>query len=85
MASFGFSLGGINASGQVPDIPGLPSLIDQDTPDDIKNAVRTGFNGRKYQLAFSDEFNREGRTFFPGDDPFVSETCESISLPFLTI
>jgi beta-glucanase (GH16 family) len=65
-------MGHVNASGQVPDIPNLPSLIDSDTPDEIKNSVRTGFNGRDYQLVFSDEFNTDGRTFYPGDDPFVS-------------
>lgn len=65
-------MGHVNASGQVPDIPNLPSLIDNDTPDEIKNSIRTGFNGRDYQLVFSDEFNTDGRTFFPGDDPFVS-------------
>lgn len=70
--NWGWNMGHVNASGQVPDIPNLPSLIDNDTPDEIKNSVRTGFNGRDYQLVFSDEFNTDGRTFFPGDDPFVS-------------
>lgn len=65
-------MGGTNASGQIPDIPNLPSLIDADTPDDIKTQTRTGFNGKQYQLVFSDEFNVDGRTFFPGDDPYVS-------------
>ena len=73
-------MGGVNASGQVPDIPNLPSLIDNDTPDEIKNSVRTGFNGRDYQLVFSDEFNTDGRTFFPGDDPFVSSQFTPTSL-----
>ena len=70
-------MGHVNASGQVPDIPNLPSLIDMDTPAEIRNSIRTGFNGRDYQLVFSDEFNTDGRTFYPGDDPFVSEisTC----------
>jgi hypothetical protein len=65
-------MGHVNASGQVPDIPNLPSLIDMDTPTEIRNSIRTGFNGRDYQLVFSDEFNTDGRTFYPGDDPFVS-------------
>lgn len=64
-------MGGVNASGQVPDIPNLPSLVDNDTPDDIRNSLRTGFNGKDYQLVFSDEFNIDDRTFWPGDDPFV--------------
>jgi beta-glucanase (GH16 family) len=46
----------------------LPSLIDKDTPDDAR--TRTGFDGQKYNLVFSDEFEVEGRTFYPGDDPF---------------
>lgn len=32
--------------------------------------ARTGFDGKAYQLVFSDEFNQDGRTFYPGDDPF---------------
>lgn len=64
----GFNLGGINGSGQVPDLPGLPRLIDHETP---QNAwVKTGVNGETYNLVFSDEFNTDGRTFFPGDDPY---------------
>ncbi|KAI5481391.1 glycoside hydrolase family 16 protein [Pseudohyphozyma bogoriensis] len=63
-----YGLGGINASGQVPNIPGLPSLIDGDTPETAY--TRTGFDGKKYVLMFSDEFNNDGRTFWPGDDPF---------------
>ncbi|KAH9808976.1 family 16 glycoside hydrolase [Melampsora americana] len=64
----GWNLGGINGTGQVPDIPGLPQLIDATTPDNAK--TRTGFDGQKYNLVFSDEFNTDGRTFWPGDDPF---------------
>lgn len=64
----GWNLGGINGTGQVPDIPGLPGLIDATTPDNAKS--RTGFDGEKYNLVFSDEFNTDGRTFWPGDDPF---------------
>ncbi|KAF5369541.1 hypothetical protein D9758_002593 [Tetrapyrgos nigripes] len=64
----GFNLGGINGSGQIPDLPGLPSLIDSDTPTSAY--TRTGDDGKKYNLVFSDEFNTPGRTFYPGDDPF---------------
>lgn len=66
--SIGWNLGGINGTGQVPDIPNLPKLIDLTTPDSVK--TRTGFDGQKYNLVFSDEFNTDGRTFWPGDDPF---------------
>lgn len=62
------NLGGTNATGQIPSLPDLPSLIDPDTPQDVR--TRTGFDGKKYSLVFSDEFNVDGRTFYPGDDPF---------------
>ncbi|KAF8895468.1 glycoside hydrolase family 16 protein [Infundibulicybe gibba] len=64
----GFNLGGINGTGQIPDLPGLPKLIDPDTPTSAY--TRTGTDGKKYALAFSDEFNTDGRTFYPGEDPF---------------
>lgn len=64
----GWNLGGINGSGQVPAIKGLPTLIDEETPQDAR--TRTGFDGEKYNLVFSDEFNTDGRTFWPGDDPW---------------
>ncbi|GAA5954848.1 hypothetical protein JCM3765_007791 [Sporobolomyces pararoseus] len=57
-----------NATGQVPMIPGLPGLIDKDTPQEAY--TRVGFDGETYNLVFSDEFEQEGRTFWPGDDPF---------------
>lgn len=60
---------GVNGTGQIADLPGLISgLIDPDTPESVK--TRTGFDGKKYELVFSDEFNVDGRTFYPGDDPF---------------
>ena len=43
-------------------------MIDNDTPEDVK--TRTGWDGEDYVLVFSDEFNTDGRTFYPGDDPF---------------
>ena len=42
----------------------MPELIDKDTPNDAK--TRTGFDGQQYDLVFSDEFNVEGRSFYPG-------------------
>ncbi|KAM0753117.1 family 16 glycoside hydrolase [Meredithblackwellia eburnea MCA 4105] len=63
----GWNLGGINGSGQVPNT-GLPNLIDSDTPQSAY--TRTGFDGKTYNLVFSDEFNTDGRTFWPGDDPW---------------
>ncbi|KAF2744401.1 glycoside hydrolase family 16 protein [Sporormia fimetaria CBS 119925] len=43
-------------------------LIDPDTP---KSAMKMkGEFGDEYELVFSDEFNQNNRTFFPGDDPY---------------
>ncbi|CAB16237.1 Glucosidase [Schizosaccharomyces pombe] len=44
------------------------NLIDKDTPSTAYH--RTGYNGRKYNLVFSDEFNKEGRSFYSGNDQF---------------
>jgi hypothetical protein len=63
----GFNLGGINGTGQIPDL-NIPSLIDADTPSSAY--TRTGNDGEKYNLVFSDEFETEGRSFYPGDDPY---------------
>lgn len=64
----GFNLGGINSTGQVPNMPNMPTLIDLDTPDSVK--TRTGTDGKQYNLVFSDEFEKDNRTFYPGDDPY---------------
>lgn len=32
--------------------------------------TRTSADGSKQVLVFSDEFNKDGRTFYDGDDPF---------------
>jgi hypothetical protein len=77
----GFNLGGINATGQVPKMPDFASLIDKDTPTNVMS--RTGFDGMQYELVFSDEFNVDGRTFYPGDDPFweaVDLHCELVNV-----
>ncbi|CCM00674.1 uncharacterized protein FIBRA_02713 [Fibroporia radiculosa] len=61
--------GGINGSGQVPQIPGSVGLIDADTPRSAY--TKPSWNGREEMtLVFSDEFNTPGRTFWPGDDPY---------------
>ena len=64
----GYNLGGINGTGQIPDM-GLFSLIDPDTPESAytHESLETGDS---WDLVFSDEFNRDGRTFYSGDDPF---------------
>lgn len=56
-----------NSTGQVPQIQNLPSMVDKDTPTSVY--TRTGYDGEDYELVFSDEFNTDGRTFWPGDDP----------------
>lgn len=56
-----------NSTGQVPEIQNLPSMVDKDTPTSVY--TRTGYDGEEYELVFSDEFNTDGRTFWPGDDP----------------
>ncbi|KAK2466052.1 hypothetical protein APHAL10511_001694 [Amanita phalloides] len=64
----GFNLGGINGSGQVPFI-GNFGMIDLETPKSVY--TRPGYtDGSEYVLVFSDEFNTDGRTFYPGDDPY---------------
>lgn len=65
----GFNLGGINATGQIPDLPGNYGLIDKDTPREAYTKT-TYLNEETWELVFSDEFNQDGRTFYPGDDPY---------------
>ena len=43
-------------------------LIDPDTPYSAK--VRKGVSGEELVLVFSDEFDAQNRTFYPGDDPY---------------
>ncbi|GAB7354648.1 hypothetical protein MBLNU459_g5079t1 [Dothideomycetes sp. NU459] len=43
-------------------------LIDPDTPSNAM--TRTAVDGSEYKLVFSDEFNTQNRTFYPGDDPY---------------
>lgn len=58
----GYNLGGSNATGQVPSLAGLPSLIDSDTPKEAH--TRMSLDGSKrMKLVFSDEFNLDGRSF----------------------
>jgi len=45
------------------------ALIDPDTPASAYTEVSPN-TGEEYQLVFSDEFETEGRSFYPGDDPF---------------
>jgi len=66
----GFNLGGINASGQIPDFTTHVALIDPDTPKSA-HSIQSYMNPNKEMvLVFSDEFNQDGRSFYPGDDPY---------------
>ncbi|WOO82796.1 Beta-glucan synthesis-associated protein KRE6 [Vanrija pseudolonga] len=69
----GYNLGGINGSGQYPELSNFPQMIDPDTPDSAKIWNSPFDNsGSTWNLVFSDEFNKPGRTFYPGDDPFFT-------------
>ncbi|KAJ7705330.1 beta-glucan synthesis-associated protein [Mycena rosella] len=58
----------VNATGQVASI-GNFGLIDLDTPSDAYT-IASLYSGKEMKLVFSDEFNTDGRTFYPGDDPY---------------
>ncbi|EGW31664.1 uncharacterized protein SPAPADRAFT_140433 [Spathaspora passalidarum NRRL Y-27907] len=45
-------------------------LVDPDTPKEFRTNVAR--DGSKWKLVFSDEFNKEGRTFYEGDDQFFT-------------
>ncbi|KAJ7573926.1 beta-glucan synthesis-associated [Mycena floridula] len=66
----GFNIGGINATGQVPAMSNGRGVIDADTPESAKTIKSFNDDGAEYQLVFSDEFNTDGRSFYPGDDPY---------------
>lgn len=65
----GFNVGGINSSGQVPNLIGGFGVIDPQTPQEV-HTKKDYVNGNDWQLVFSDEFNTPGRSFWPGDDPY---------------
>jgi beta-glucanase (GH16 family) len=64
-----YGLGGTNGTGQIPKV--IPSLLlkDSDTPTSAQT-WQNKETQESYHLVFSDEFETEGRTFWPGDDPF---------------
>jgi hypothetical protein len=69
----GYNLGGINATGQVME--GIFSLIDKDTPQDAYTKS-SPVDGKTTQLVFSDEFETEGRTFYPVSGTFFSRVMD---------
>jgi beta-glucanase (GH16 family) len=55
-------------------------LIDQDTPKSAMIKKGMGRNGNEdWRLQWSDEFNKDGRSFYPGDDPFWEAVSISLS------
>ena len=58
----GYNLGGINATGQIMET--AFRLIDKDTPLDAYSKA-SPVDGKNMQLVFSDEFELEGRSFYP--------------------
>jgi len=66
----GFNLGGANATGQIPKFIGNFGLIDQDTPKSAYTKTSWADGKTEMRLVFSDEFNTDGRSFYPGDDPY---------------
>ncbi|KAG5728480.1 Beta-glucan synthesis-associated protein KRE6 [Termitomyces sp. T112] len=68
MLKSAFNLGGANATGQVPSL-GNFGLIDHETPEEA-HFRESWRDGSRMQLVFSDEFNTDGRSFYPGDDPY---------------
>ena len=61
----GFNIGGINSTGQIPSMAGNWGLIDNDTPREFLTK-KSYVDDTELELVFSDEFNQDGRTFFPG-------------------
>lgn len=65
-------------------------LIDKDTPESAYTHTSLE-DGSTFNLVFSDEFNQDGRSFFPGDDPYWeaadlhywSTSTSALYLPFV--
>ncbi|KZT57876.1 glycoside hydrolase family 16 protein [Calocera cornea HHB12733] len=65
----GYNIGGINSTGQVPQLISNVGIIDAATP--ASAMTHNGLmDGSPYELVFSDEFEVDGRSFYPGDDPY---------------
>ncbi|GAA5870600.1 hypothetical protein JCM8547_002058 [Rhodosporidiobolus lusitaniae] len=63
-------LGGVNGTGQVPDLPSFRGLIDKDTPESALTKKSFLPDGKDLKLVFSDEFNEPGRIFDKNMDPY---------------
>lgn len=47
-------------------------MIDPDTPEEAKTRTMLNDTSKTMQLIWSDEFTADGRTFYPGDDPYFT-------------
>lgn len=55
---------------QVPEMAGNWGLIDLATPRTAYKKQAFNDPSQEMTLVFSDEFDVDGRTFYPGDDPY---------------
>lgn len=60
----------------VPLTPQLKLPIDPTTPQD--KLTKTASDGTEWNLVFSDEFSEDGRSFYPGADPYWYVCTESL-------
>ncbi|KAJ7261149.1 beta-glucan synthesis-associated [Mycena rebaudengoi] len=60
----------VNLTGQVPQMSGNWALIDHDTPKEVYDIPSYHDPSKTMKLVFSDEFETDGRSFYPGDDPY---------------
>lgn len=51
-------------------MPGNFGLIDKETPLSARTKKSYTHPNVNMALVFSDEFNTDGRAFYPGDDPY---------------
>ncbi|KAN0061136.1 beta-glucan synthesis-associated protein [Thecaphora frezii] len=70
MQAAGFEPGGANGTGQIAALPDSLRLIDPKTPEKAYTWKKPLLDRSSFHLVFSDEFETDGRTFWPGDDPF---------------
>ena len=50
----------------------MRGMIDPTTPEDAKTITMYNDTSKTLQLIWSDEFTTDGRTFYPGDDPYFT-------------
>jgi beta-glucanase (GH16 family) len=54
----------------VTSIPNFFAVIDPETPKSAYNNSSVTDSSTEWVLVFSDEFNTDNRSFYPGDDPY---------------